>query len=103
MVSTQQEIWIIMPITFIHLSDIHFGQEKGGQVNINDDVKECLIEDARKRVAHLCKGVADGIIVSGDIAYAGKLAEYQQAGEWLDRLALAIGCKKTAVQVVPGN
>src|ERR1700754_530839 len=92
-----------MPITFIHLSDIHFGQEKGAQIIINNDVKERLIEDARTQVRNLPNARADGIIVSGDIAYAGKSIEYQQAGEWLDRLAIAVGCDKTAVQVVPGN
>ena len=31
-----------MALTYIHLSDIHFGQEKGPEVYVHDDVKECL-------------------------------------------------------------
>jgi hypothetical protein len=38
-----------MQIRFVHLSDLHFGQEKGSQLTIRDDVKERLIEDARRR------------------------------------------------------
>ena len=28
-----------MPLTYVHLSDIHFGQEKGSEVYVHDDVK----------------------------------------------------------------
>lgn len=92
-----------MPISFVHLSDIHFGQEKGSELIIHDDVKERLIEDAARQVKAHADGAASGIIVSGDIAYAGKTPEYRQAAAWLDRLTAAVGCDKTAVQVVPGN
>ena len=92
-----------MPISFVHLSDIHFGQEKGSQLIIHNDVKERLIEDAARQVKAHAGGAANGIIVSGDIAYAGKTAEYKDAAVWLDRLTSAVGCDKTAVQVAPGN
>jgi hypothetical protein len=92
-----------MAVAFIHLSDIHFGQEKGSAVIVHDDVKERLIEDAADLVKNQAGGQATGVIVTGDIAYGGKPAEYQIAADWLDRLTAAIGCAKTAVQVVPGN
>ncbi|HEY8602732.1 metallophosphoesterase [Tsuneonella suprasediminis] len=92
-----------MPATFIHLSDIHFGQEKnGGLVKINDDAKECLLDDAATEIAKL-GGNASGIIVTGDIAYSAKRDEYAKAGEWLDRLAARVGCDRLDVQMVPGN
>lgn len=91
------------PKIFVHLSDIHFGQEKGGDVYINDDAKEALLEDAHDVVAKLDGGKADGVIISGDIAYAGVPSEYEAAGRWLDRLTAAVGCEVTAVQLVPGN
>jgi predicted phosphodiesterase len=92
-----------MPVTFVHLSDIHFGQEKGAELYVHNDVKDRLIDDARTQVKIHSGGTANGVIVSGDIAYAGKAQEYKDAAAWLDRLTAAIGCKKTAVQVVPGN
>lgn len=92
-----------MPIAFIHLSDIHFGQEKGAVLYIHDDVRECLISDAHTVVKLYAGGIATGVIVTGDIAYAGKRDEYQQAAEWLDRLTETIGCEKTEVLLVPGN
>ncbi len=61
-----------MPITFVHLADIHFGQEEGSEIVIHDDVKDRLIEDAAAVAAKAANGRADGVIVSGDIAYAGK-------------------------------
>lgn len=92
-----------MKAIFVHLSDIHFGQEKdGGTVAINDDAKKRLIEDARAEVARL-GGKASGIIVTGDIAYSGKKHEYQIAAEWLGKLTDAIGCERVHVQMVPGN
>lgn len=92
-----------MPFAFVHLSDIHFGQDRGGsEVFTYDDVKERLIEDAATQIAKL-GGRAAGLLVTGDIAYAGKRHEYDSAAAWLDRLAQAIGCEKTDVQVVPGN
>lgn len=91
-----------MSVSFIHLSDIHFGQEKGGVRVTHDDVKERLIEDARAVTRERNLEIT-GIILTGDVAYAGKLTEFQAAGLWLDRLADAVGCPRTAVQVVPGN
>jgi Calcineurin-like phosphoesterase len=93
----------LLKAIFIHLSDIHFGQEKdGGTVVINDDAKARLIEDARAEVAKL-GGKAAGVIVTGDIAYSGKKEEYQKAAGWLGELTNAIGCELIDVQMVPGN
>lgn len=92
-----------MKAIYVHVSDIHFGQEKdGGLIASNDDAKRCLIEDARTEVGKF--GVeAAGVIVTGDIAYSGKESEYSNAGKWLAELTDAIGCKRTDVQMVPGN
>lgn len=92
-----------MSASFIHVSDIHFGQEKGGRVYTHKDVRECLIDDARRLVRTLPNGRIDGVIVSGDVAFAGEKKQYTDAGLWLDRLAEAGGCKITDIQVVPGN
>jgi hypothetical protein len=87
----------------VHLSDIHFGQERGADLIINNDAKERLIDDAKEQVQRHVGGAAKGIIVTGDIAFGGKVKEYAEAGKWLDRLASAVGCLSTAVKLVPGN
>lgn len=90
-------------IAFVHLSDIHFGQEKNGYLHINGDIKEQLIEDVRSVAMNLPNRKAAGILVTGDVAYSGKKREYDLAGAWLDRLTAAAGCDRTAVMMVPGN
>jgi hypothetical protein len=85
---------------FIHFSDIHFGQERGGTIVTHNDARDRLVED----VARILMGNrAFGIIVTGDIAYSGQKKEYDAAGEWLDRIAKQAGCDPTSVHVVPGN
>ncbi len=92
-----------MGIAFVHLSDIHFGQEKGGQTVIDDDVKASVIDECRQFFAGMSQQSIGGVIVTGDIAYAGQEAQYKTAGEWLDELTSAIKCKRSDVYVVPGN
>ena len=92
-----------MPAVFVHVSDIHFGQEKDDRVYIHADVKQQLIADARELVSKIANGVAHGILVTGDIAQSGKWSEYESAGKWLDELAASIGIEIHRVQMVPGN
>lgn len=88
---------------FVHVSDIHFGQERDHVVHIHDDVKEQLISDATEVITGLPAGVAHGILVTGDIAYSGRWEQYEAAGRWLDQFADQIGCPIHRVQMVPGN
>lgn len=92
-----------MPAIFIHLSDIHFGQEKdGGWVETNADAKDRLMDDVQAEL--LARGAnATGIIVTGDIAYSAQPEEYKAAGQWLDELAARTGCDRLSTQLVPGN
>lgn len=92
-------------LSFVHLSDIHFGQERGGEVHFHNDVRDQLVQDVKnfyhKRT--LSGSGATGILVTGDIAYAGKREDYDKASEFLDLVAKAAGCENTAVRVAPGN
>lgn len=92
-----------MPAIFIHVSDIHFGQERDERVHIHADVKDQLIVDASEVVSRLPGGVAHGILATGDIAHSGVKIEYDAAGAWLDRLAEGVGCPIHSIQVIPGN
>lgn len=92
-----------MPAVFVHVSDIHFGQEKHDRIFIHADVKQQLIADAKEVVSNIAGGAAYGILVTGDITQSGKRAEYDDAGKWLDELAASIGVEIHRVQMVPGN
>lgn len=86
---------------FLHLSDIHFGQERSGDVVVHEDAREMLIRDAT--ALRNKQGSADGIIVTGDSAYSGAHEEYKAAGDFLERLAAVVGCEPISVRVIPGN
>ncbi|NWA70575.1 metallophosphoesterase [Serratia proteamaculans] len=92
-----------MPAIFVHVSDIHFGQEHDERVHIHADVKQQLILDAKEVISNLTDGTVQGILVTGDIAQSGRKAEYDEAAKWLDELATNIGVKIHQVQMVPGN
>lgn len=92
-----------MPAVFVHVSDIHFGQERDERVHIHSDVKDQLIVDASEVVSGLQSGIAHGILATGDIAYSGVKEQYDAAGAWLDRLAEGVGCPIHSIQVIPGN
>src|SRR5580698_10613562 len=92
-----------MPLRFIHLSDIHFGQETGGLVFVHRDVRDQVIEDVGLLRDGFPNRKIDGILVTGDLAYSGLAEEYVEAGAFLDRLTERVGCPRTAVRVIPGN
>lgn len=92
-----------MPAIFVHVSDIHFGQEHDERVHIHADVKQQLILDAKEVISNLTGGTVQGILVTGDIAQSGQKAEYDEAAKWLDELATNIGVEIHQVQMVPGN
>jgi predicted MPP superfamily phosphohydrolase len=85
----------------LHLSDIHFGQERDGSGPLHEDVRRELIADAGRRAKEL--GRADRIIVTGDVGFSGLVGEFDRAGAWLEDLCNVIGCARELVFVVPGN
>lgn len=91
-----------MELNFIHLSDIHFKREISGTVyDIDQDIREQLIIDAqgmRKKFESIT-----GVLVTGDIAFAGKENEYETALDWLRTLCDRVDCSLEEVWVVPGN
>lgn len=89
-------------LRFIHLSDIHFSNHiaKYG-FDPDEELRNRVIQDIALMRGRL--GPANGVLVSGDIAYAGKRAEYEDAADWLDRVCDAAGCDREEVRVCPGN
>ena len=92
-----------MSLTYVHVSDIHFGQERGSDLYVHKDLKQRLIDDAAALKDEVGIAQMDGVIVTGDIAFSGKEDQYRAAAQWLDLLTKTIGCKATDVIVVPGN
>ena len=86
---------------FLHLSDIHFGQEKDGTLVKHEHVRTALVADVKKLAAE--RGSASRILVTGDISYSGKSEEYKNATDWLEKLAKVCGCDETHVSPIPGN
>jgi predicted phosphodiesterase len=90
-------------LTFVHLSDIHFSKDLSevSKYDLDSGLRHAILRDLK----HLRPQFAefDGILVSGDVAYAGKLEEYQTAIKWLDEIAEVIGCDPGQVWCVPGN
>ncbi len=89
---------------FVHFSDIHFGQERGHRLQAHDDVRdEVIVDCARMQSDGTVAGPADAVIVTGDLAYAGKEPEFRLAGAWLDRVTAAVGCGTRDVLMIAGN
>jgi predicted phosphodiesterase len=86
----------------LNVSDIHFHHPIcATQMDPDRPFRTRLIQDARTRSAEL--GHVDAILVSGDIAFAGLLEEYEEAYAWLVQLAHACSCPLERIYVIPGN
>lgn len=88
--------------TFVHLSDLHFGQDELGGGALYSDIRKQVIADC-KEVADFKQTKCDGILVTGDIAFSGKRAEYSDANDWLNKFARKLGPQCKGIFVVPGN
>lgn len=88
-------------IVFLHLSDIHFSWRSDSYYDPDLDLRRELVTDAVRMMGKV--KVCSGILVSGDIAFAGKPNEYEKAHDWLCELCKQLGCPEEAVWTVPGN
>ncbi|WPB79083.1 metallophosphoesterase [Archangium violaceum] len=90
-------------VTWLHLSDLHFGageQQKDYKHRFN---QEAITEQIRRDVERNRPWTPDFIFVTGDIAFSAKPEQYQQAGQWLKRIVEAVGTSTAALRLVPGN
>ena len=96
---SSRQVW------FLHLSDIHFHKKKGNSYdpyNLDADLRDQLELDVQ-RVRNLVGVPFHGIIVSGDLAFAGREAEFDAAFSWLKKLSDFCGCAPENAFCVPGN
>ncbi len=88
----------------VHLSDIHFRLgEMGTSLDPFRHLREECLTDLEAQLVALGNAAPDAILVSGDIAYAGRPEEYEFAQAWLQTVCERSGAKDTSVFVIPGN
>jgi tetratricopeptide (TPR) repeat protein len=88
--------------TWIHLSDVQLGHGDAGHAADQRMVLAAL----RKDIPRVLVGAnlrPDVILVTGNIAWAGKAEQYIEARAWLDEVAKAVGVEASRIYVVPGN
>jgi predicted phosphodiesterase len=89
-------------ITFVHLSDIHFSpRDDLSQFDLDQQIRRALLEDLALKPADGAD--YDGILITGDIAFSGKKAEYKAAQVWLDSVFSTTGASAASTYMVPGN
>lgn len=88
----------------LHFSDIHFKKTEVGQPDDpNLALRSDIIQDVRRMRREIGQP-ADGVLLTGDVAFAGRADEYAFAYKWLEeRLCPEAGCKIDDVFVIPGN
>lgn len=91
-----------LPLTFVHLSDIHLGTPgMHGVCDLNAQLRGALEQDLVE--FRETNGCVTGLLVTGDIAFSGAEAQYLEAGDWLTKLCKIAGCDEDQVWIVPGN
>jgi predicted phosphodiesterase len=90
-------------LTFVHLSDIHFilGFSNESPFDIDKPVRDAILHDAK--ILQPKFGPVSGVLLTGDIAYAGKSGEYKTALDWLAELTDILNCEREYLWCVPGN
>lgn len=90
-------------LTWIHLSDIHFGHGKSLRHRVDQKIVcDGIIADVGLLTQLV--GKPDFIFVTGDIAFSAcGRKEYPAALEWLNELASTVKCSGERILMVPGN
>ncbi|WP_050642152.1 MULTISPECIES: metallophosphoesterase [Clostridia] len=89
-------------ISFIHLSDIHFRKTSGNSTDIDNDLRNAVLTDVRYNAKEQLKDVK-GILIGGDIAFAGQKEEYVNAKKFLKSLVNCLDIDEKSIYCVPGN
>jgi predicted MPP superfamily phosphohydrolase len=86
-------------LTWLHISDLHFGAGAPDHRFNQEAVTEKLLDDVRQSRPW----DPDFIFVTGDIAFSASPGQYTQAEVWLKNLAEAAGKPPAVLRLVPGN
>lgn len=90
-------------LNFIHLSDIHLVKDFSdiSKYDLDAGLRLAILRDV-DRIRPTFSQI-DGVLVSGDIAYAGKADEYDRATAWLNEICAVAKCDPSLIWCVPGN
>ncbi len=90
-------------LTWLHLSDIHFGHGKDDRHRVDQKIIcNAILRDAELMAKQL--GSPDMVMVTGDVAFtANSKTEYPHAIEWLENLLDQVEAEKKQLYLVPGN
>lgn len=88
-------------LTWIHLSDLHFGVRDHRETHRFDQraVMDAILRDVQASGF----SAPDYVFVVGDIAWNGQAKEYEQAHAWLKQLLEVASCTPDKLRIVPGN
>jgi predicted phosphodiesterase len=89
-------------VSFIHLSDIHFRKFSNDKFDIDNDLRNEIINDIDKNSKIHLENIK-GILVCGDIAFSGQEKEYEVAQDFLREICNVLSIPETSVYCVPGN
>lgn len=90
-------------MNILHLSDIHFGRDRSGSTDPFSRKGE-ILDKLIETLSTLHEGMKpDLILVTGDIAWTGKITEFDEAYEWFQRLRSALGLDIGRFVFCPGN
>lgn len=64
---------------FVHISDLHFGQETHGTSPKHEAVRKALLKDVKQLAEK--RGAATRVLVTGDVAFSGKTEEFKVAAQ----------------------
>jgi hypothetical protein len=90
---------MIEELCWIHLSDLHIKAD--GDTAPQTAVLEDFLRDIESRIGDF--GKPQFVLISGDLAYSGREAEYEVASQFVGRLAAVLGMPTSDVFIVPGN
>lgn len=89
----------LSPVRILHLSDFHFrGGTSWNSTPILDDLIKCICDPNRMN-----DGPPDLVVITGDIAFSGKMKEYNLALKFLTELYTKLALPPARILIVPGN
>jgi 3',5'-cyclic AMP phosphodiesterase CpdA len=88
----------VHPISWLHISDFHMRASDSWS---QDVVLKAMCEDiVRQRKEGTS---ADFILATGDLAFSGKVEEYELAAGFFDAVSAASGVAENRIFCIPGN